>query len=921
MGYIGMNLDTIDIVNNTVFSEMSEYVKHESIVPIIKGDNNGNVDLLPTQRWFFEQNFMQPNHFNHAVTLSLPTDISCSRLEQALMRLTEHHDIFRSRFNNTFNTGKQEFIDTGEDLFSLIEQSFTNREELNAYLATLNESFDLESGAGVMFKSVLYRIRNENTSYLYLCAHNLIVDSSSWHIIARDIQTLYEGNCDTCLPNYSGTQIYAQSLNAQLERICKSESGYWLQSDSFSPKCRPSFQTRKETITIDERITDQLLLDANKPYRTNPDELLLTALSNILIDNGESTEVLMSGNGRQDLANNVNVDNTVGWFTSIFPLTLPSKKSSISQQIKNVKERFRNVPEQGANYLHLAYNHPDCGVRRRLQSRLNAPISFNYLGQFDSQSKNSNQWNMEIGPLDHMVGEKNKSLRSIEVVCWVLNGKLHIQFEVTNLQVNLTSLILNFSDQLRTIVAHCTDKKTMNTLTPSDLRNVSLTQSHIETIESKLGSLSTIYPTTHFQRGLLYSHRSNRDFQIGQEYFKLSGNLNTKFFQQAWDAALQRHDILRAVFCDAFEKGKPLVIVPEKSKMPIKYEDCSSVSIENRNNEIMRHLLIQRQREISELSSPLMRLWIGNFDTTEHCMIFTYHQVLFDRYSMQTFLAEVMKDYDSLINGQQPNIYPKSFEPFVHHIADYQNDSKARAFWRSYLKNAPKNLCIPKSADCMNDKPFRMQEVKMQLTDMESRQVFEKVREYNVTTNQFCQLAWAHTLSKVTGKKDIVFGTTLTKRPSNLPNIEGTVGAFSATPPLRVNVKGKVSQALSNIAEKSLERLRHGFLDLNEYNEEWDPEPSLGTLYIFNNKAEKELETLPRSLVSEPLGTVSGTNHQMVISITSGSTVTFTLLFDFTEVSEKVANEVANEFLSSMLTLCNTDSLNVGALYSVAKAF
>ncbi|MBD1557602.1 AMP-binding protein [Vibrio sp. S9_S30] len=922
MESIGMKLDTIDIMKHTVFSEMSKHIKHEALTQIIRGDTVGVIDLLPTQQWFFEQNFMQPNHYNHAVTLSLPADVSRARVEHAITRLTEHHDIFRARFHNTLETGKQELIDTHEDLFSFAEESFANYEELDIYLAHLNETFDLESGVGVMFKAVLYRIRNESTVYLYLCAHHLIVDSASWRIIARDLQALYDGGCDTKLPNYSGAQIYTQSLNAQLERICQNETAYWLKSNSFTPKCSPNIQSRLETITVDEQVTAQLLSEANTPYRTIPRELLLTALTNILIERGGNTEVLMRGYGRQELASNVKVEDTIGWFTSIFPLKLPSTKTHLSQQIKNVKESFRSVPAEGSNYLHLAYQHPDGGIRRRLQSRLNASVSFKYLGQYNSLTDDPNKWNMELCNLGYIVGEKNKPQREIEVVCWILEGKLHIQFEVTSLQINLTSLISSFANEVRAIVAHCTDKETRNTLTPSDLQHVTLNQQHIETIESKLGSLSAIYPATHVQRERLYSNRVNRDVQIGQEYFKLSGTLNISAFQQAWDIALKRHDILRAVFCDAFEKGKPLVIVPESSKMPIRYEDCTGVAEQDKNAEMMQHLVIERRREIREVSSPLMRLWLGDFGNNEHGMIFTYHQVLFDQWSMQSFLAEIMRDYESLLLGREPDISPLSFEPFVHYIYDYQNDSKARAFWRNYLKGAPKNLRLPRSADSLCDKPIRMQNVNMQLTDMESRQIIARAREHSVTTNQICQLGWAHTLSKITGKKDIVFNTTLTKRPSSIPDIERMVGVFSATPPLRINVSGEVSQALYHIAETSTDRLEYGYLDLNEYDDEWVPITNWGTLFVFNNQTEhKAQQTHTKNLLSEQLGTVSGTNHQVIMSVTLGHAMSFNLFFDSTEINEEVANLIANEYLSSLLTLCRNDSLEVGSLNLIEKAF
>ena len=118
---------------------------------------------------------------------------------------------------------------------------------------------------------------------------------------------------------------------------------------------------------------------------------------------------------------------------------------------------------------------------------------------------------------------------------------------------------------------------------------------------------------------------------------------------------------MRAVFCDSFEKGKPLVIVPENSKMPIKYEDCTGVSEKDKDAEMTQHLVIERRREISEVSSPLMRLWLGNFGNDDHAMILTYHQVLFDQWSMQSFLAEVMRDYESLLLGREPDVTPFSY--------------------------------------------------------------------------------------------------------------------------------------------------------------------------------------------------------------------------------------------------------------------
>ncbi|MDA6077516.1 condensation domain-containing protein [Edwardsiella anguillarum] len=59
---------------------------------------DGDVALLPAQRWFFAQAFDAPAHFNQAITLRLPAPVDDARLASALELLTRYHDSFWLRF-------------------------------------------------------------------------------------------------------------------------------------------------------------------------------------------------------------------------------------------------------------------------------------------------------------------------------------------------------------------------------------------------------------------------------------------------------------------------------------------------------------------------------------------------------------------------------------------------------------------------------------------------------------------------------------------------------------------------------------------------------------------------------------------------------------------------------------------------------
>ena len=101
--------------------------------------------------------------------------------------------------------------------------------------------------------------------------------------------------------------------------------------------------------------------------------------------------LLTPGHGREEqLAPDVDLSRTVGWFTSIFPVRLdpgPVDEAdamaggpAIGTALKRVKEQLRALPDHGVGYGLRRHLHPEIGPR--LAARPAPQISFNYLGRF-----------------------------------------------------------------------------------------------------------------------------------------------------------------------------------------------------------------------------------------------------------------------------------------------------------------------------------------------------------------------------------------------------------------------------------------------------------------------------------------------------------------------------------------------------------
>src|SRR5215467_10378239 len=79
--------------------------------------------------------------------------------------------------------------------------------------------------------------------------------------------------------------------------------------------------------------------------------------------------------------------------------------------------------------------------------------------------------------------------------------------------------------------------------------------------------------------------------------------------------------------------------------------------------------------------------------------------------------------------------------------------------------------------------------------------------------------AWARVLASYTGCPDVIFGTTVSGRPAELPGIESMIGLFINTLPTRVQIKSDETVA------SYLRRLQKRQVELREY--EYTPLPKV----------------------------------------------------------------------------------------------
>ncbi|MEM8908365.1 MAG: condensation domain-containing protein, partial [Bacteroidota bacterium] len=352
----------------------------------------GPVPLNAIQRAFFSWDLNAVHHFNQAVLLYCPAQITAAQLRDFLRTIQAHHDMLRATFTREADEVGQVVADLSHPLpFQSIDLRTATQptEAMEDWANKIQAHLDLTQNA---WQAVHFQLPDSDR--LLLVLHHLIVDGISWRILLEDLSTLYDQSLEGSPLNlYLKTDAYrtwTQTLTdyAQSEALLV-EKAYW-QKIIKGPVDRLPLNRQsvdllagaEQTIsfTLDPERTEQLVGKIHQRFDTEITDVLLTALGMAFYECFQVTNQLISleGHGREEVFEALDIKRTLGWFTTVFPARLHHEVDlSIGAQVQKVKKQLRAIPNKGLGYGILKY------LTNALKTDQHPQLSFNYLGQFD----------------------------------------------------------------------------------------------------------------------------------------------------------------------------------------------------------------------------------------------------------------------------------------------------------------------------------------------------------------------------------------------------------------------------------------------------------------------------------------------------------------------------------------------------------
>ncbi|WP_253870427.1 condensation domain-containing protein, partial [Mycobacterium sp. 1164966.3] len=807
----------------------------------------GPVVATPIMRWL--AGMQGPvEQFNQAVVVQAPAGVSEADVVVVLQALLDRHAMLRLRADHHDRNWSLLVPEPGALAAHtcLRPVAALSQEELVAARCRLNPP------GGAML-SALWA---ESTGQLALIIHHLAVDGVSWRTLLEDLNIAWvqlRGGQPIALP--AGGTSFARWSSLLAEYAYQPQvvelAEAWRQvvaTRPLLPAPQPGVDTwataGRLSVSLDVETTRMLLGEVPAAFHAGVHEVLLIAFGLALAEfvgaGATPIGVDVEGHGRhEELAPDLDLTRTVGWFTTLYPVALRvgglswaqavAGEPALGAMVKHAKEQLRALPDP------LSY-----GLLRYLNAEVDLAgpdpvLGFNYLGRLGAGGDVSEDlWRLCQDGVS--VGEAASAIPLSLAHTVELNAatadtgsgpRLHANWTwapsaIDREQVSQLSQL--WFEALAGMCAHV--RAGGGGLTPSDIAPARLTQYQLDELQHQ-NRVADVLPLTPLQQGLLFHAGAGRssgdEVYAVQLDFTVVGPLDRQRLHEGVRLVVSRHPNLAARFCTEFDE--PVQVIPADPTLPWRYLELDGVDVDQR----VQQVCAAERAAVCDLGDPpVFRAVLIRTGCDRHRFVLTSHHIVVDGWSLPILLGEIFAAY----YGQRLAA-PASYRRFVTWLAT-RDRAAARGAWTEVLAGleSPTLVAGPNRLG-LGARALASFAVSAEVT----RAISGLARAQHTTVNTVLHAGWAQVLMHLTGRQDVVFGVAVSGRPVEVTGAESMVGLLVNTVPVRARTTAAstVASLLAQLQDDHNNTVEHQYLALAEIHRISGQEQLFDTLFVFEN--------------------------------------------------------------------------------------
>ncbi len=318
--------------------------------------------------------------------------------------------------------------------------------------------------------------------------------------------------------------------------------------------------------------------------------------------------------------------------------------------------------------------------------------------------------------------------------------------------------------------------------------------------------------------------------------FRLRGPLRHTAIERSLGAVVERHAVLRTLFCETPE-GPRQVILP-RLDLPLPVVDLSSLPAPWREAEASRVSADAARRPFDLQTGPLLRAVLLRLNTDDCALLFSVHHVVFDGWSSGLLVGELLALYESLRRGTPPRLpdLPVQYADF----AVWQRTRLAGPvleqeidYWRRQLAAPPEPLILPTDRPHPATPSGRGRSLRLSLGGHLPGALQALGIRRSATPFVTLLAGFAALLSRYSGQTDILIGTAAAGRTRR--EIEPLIGFFVNTLVMRAVLPEAISfhGLLTRLRTTALDAFSHQEAPFERLVEELRPERVAGRNPLF----------------------------------------------------------------------------------------
>ena len=362
---MGLSISTADVLQKKTISKVARtaLLTTQAVASQWTDDLDTPFGLSPIQKLYMQSAEHPTANFDQSFLLKLSETVDHQLAKEAFETLVSRHSMLRANFSRTADGSWQQSIKSvSNSSLSMTFMKTDDPDDIAGIVASARAKLDIQHGP-LMAAALIDQ--GNSSQLLFISIHHLVIDLVSWRVLLQDLEALLRSQALSPAPAMSFQSWYA----AQAEYVGKLPNT----SASASPTTalKPDLEywgdvkTGKhitDSFVLDQGSTSALLGDCNEALRTRPQEIMIAALIHsftLTFPDRTSPAIFTETHGRETWDNSIDISQTVGWFTSMYPIQVSDEASpSFLHSLQETKDCARSFPYNGWLYFAslLQYN-------------------------------------------------------------------------------------------------------------------------------------------------------------------------------------------------------------------------------------------------------------------------------------------------------------------------------------------------------------------------------------------------------------------------------------------------------------------------------------------------------------------------------------------------------------------------------------